>query len=439
MDSVERGYWVIANHKHLMRFAEDAHNRDEFEVTSVAGKAGLFLAQIRGRGRIPFEEAVKLARKAQIPKVMLADTILPHLKKVTGGRIDYDKPVQLGITVVEEHIDTEATLFEATGLLHSELGPTDVDVGATETLSYTATLPRSEEELKTKLVSMGMNESQAEACLAIQGDFELVKVFRHYGLVQPMYFNEYIWRCDPTKVSHALSRLGADQKSAIERIVERCSGHQGCPAEFATDSRDVLDLADSVSLIDVVDIQSNDGVTKPFVFTPHLRSEENPTDLSNDLLGDVKLFLASISFGETYSKISRLGDVDRLKTKNFIKKLIREGEAGDATAIGIDFVMLEEHGIIRVEPTPTYPSGRRKMVLLRPEVAKLGLKAIEATSSLEKRGLLPLTGAFPKNLEQGRYFTDVEGRRIREKPYAQLPQETQESRNYYLKRLRGES
>ncbi len=81
-------------------------------------------------------------------------------------------------------------------------------------------------------------------------------------------------------------------------------------------------------------------MTKPFVFTPHLRSEENPTDLSNDLLGDVKLFLASIAFGEHYSKISRLGD--------------------------------------------------------------------------------------------------VEGRRIREKPYAQLPQETEESRNYFLKRLREE-
>ncbi len=55
MDFIERGYWVIANHKHLIRFAEDAHNRDEFEATTIAGKAGIFLAQIRGQGRIPFE------------------------------------------------------------------------------------------------------------------------------------------------------------------------------------------------------------------------------------------------------------------------------------------------------------------------------------------------------------------------------------------------
>lgn len=438
MDFIERGYWVIANHKHLIRFAEDAHNRDEFEATTIAGKAGIFLAQIRGQGRIPFEKAAKLAKKAQIPRVMLIDTILPYLRKVTDGRIDYDKSPQLGITEVEEHIDTEATLFEATGLLHHELRPTDIDVGSTETLSYTATLPRNETELKTKLVSMGMNEEQTEACLAIQDDFELVKVFRHYGLAQPIFFNEYIWRCDPAKVGHALSQLEHDQKSAIEGIVESCSGHQGYPAEFVTSNKDILNLADSVGLLDIVDIQSSDGVAKPFVFTPHLRSEENPTDLSNDLLGDVKLFLASIAFGEHYSKISRLGDVDRSKTINFVRKLIREGEAGDATAIGIDFVMLEERGIIRVEPTPTFPSGRYKMLLLRPEVARLGLKAIQAISTLDKRGLLPLTGAFPKNIEDGKYFTDVEGRRIRVKPYAQLPQETQESRNYFLKRLREE-
>ncbi len=141
---------------------------------------------------------------------MLIDTILPYLRKVTDGRIDYDKSPQLGITEVEEHIDTEATLFEATGLFHHELGPTDIDAGSTETLSYTATLPRNETELKTKLVSVGMNEEQAEACLTIQDDFELVRVFRHYGLAEPIFFNEYIWRCDPAKVGHALSQLEHD-------------------------------------------------------------------------------------------------------------------------------------------------------------------------------------------------------------------------------------
>ena len=102
MDDIERGYWVIANHKHLITFAEEAHNRDEFEATDIAGKAGLFLAQIRGQGRIPFEKVVNLAKKARIPKVILVDTILPKLRNVTDGRIDFDKDLSLIDNILQQ-------------------------------------------------------------------------------------------------------------------------------------------------------------------------------------------------------------------------------------------------------------------------------------------------------------------------------------------------
>jgi len=401
-------------------------------------KLGYFMAQVRGHGRISFDKAVRLARKVQIPKIMLADSILPQLRKATEGRIDYVQSLQQGITEIEEHIDTESTLFEGTGAFHKNLGPTDIDIGSLETLSHTATLPKSESEAKAILFSLGMTEEQANICLAVQDNFKLVKVFKHYGLAEPVLFNEYIWRCEPTKIAYALSQFETKQKQILEEIMERCEGYQGHAAEPFTNYEDIVDLADTVGLLDTVEIKSADGVQKRFIFTPHLRSEENPTAFSNDLLGDVKVFLASMTFGETYSKISRLGGVDREKTINFVEKLIREREAGDATAIGIDFVMLEERGIVRVEPTTTPPGTRYKMVLLRPEVGKLALKAIRAESTLEKRGLLPLSGFQTKNLSEGRYFTDVEGQRIRQKPYARLPKEAQESRNYYLRKIRGE-
>jgi hypothetical protein len=44
MDNVEKGYWIIANQKHLSVFKEDAQNIDEYESTVISGKAGLFLA-----------------------------------------------------------------------------------------------------------------------------------------------------------------------------------------------------------------------------------------------------------------------------------------------------------------------------------------------------------------------------------------------------------
>lgn len=439
MDDIEKGYWIIANYKHLLRFPEDAQNRDEFEATTLAGKAGLFLAQIRGQGRISLDAAVKLAKKAQIPRIVLTDSILPLLKKSTDGRIDYDISNKGKISEIEEHIDTESTLFQATSVAHNNLGPTDIDLGALSTLSFTVTLPRNHSESVAELMSLGMTDEQAIACLAIQGDFDLVKIFKGHGLTEPLLLNEYIWRCDPAKIAHGLSQLEPEQKETIEEIMEICQGHQGYPAENFSASQEILTIADSIGLIDLVDIETKDGRMKPFIFTPHLRSEEDATDFSNDLLGDIKLFLASITYGEHYSRISRLGGIERDKTINFIEKLIREREAGDATPIGIDYVMLEDKGIIKVEETATLPGGRYKMVLLRPEVAKLALKAIKAISALEQRGISPLSRSSPKNLAPGVRFVDVEGRRIREKPsYAKLPAASQESRNYYLKKIRGE-
>lgn len=437
MEEIQAGYWVIANHKHLREFKEDAPNRDEFEATDLAGKVGLFLGLIRGHGRVPIKRAVDLARRAQIPKAVLLDSVLPNLRKATDGRIDYDASGS-NVTTVEEHVDTESTLFKATSDFYNQLGPSDIDRSSLETLSYTATLPRSQTEAVELLQSLGVSEDRAQLSLKIQEGFGLVKVFKEYGLSEPVVFNEYIWRCDLKKLAHFLGGLPKEHKEIIENILTVCESYQARPAESFPYYGEVITMADSVGLLDVVMIKSADGEEKGFLFTPHLRSEDSPTEFSNDLLGDVKLFLAAMGFGETYSKISRLGDADREKTINFIAKLIREGEAGDATAIGVDYVMLEERGIIRVEPTPTPPGSRYKMVLLRPNVAKLALKIIKASVETPGSLLLPLRSISPKNLEEGRQFTDVEAERIQRAAHARLPAETQEARNYYLKKLRGE-
>jgi hypothetical protein len=435
MEDTEKGYWIIANEKHLAEFKEEAENREEFEATIIAGKAGLFLGQIRGHGRIPFERAVRLARKSGIPKIMLVDTILPQLKAATKGRIDYNES---GSAEIEEHIDTEATLFKATSALYTKLGPTDVDSGSLITLSYTATLPRALSEAMKQLIDQGMSEEQAVVCLAIQRDFTLIKAFEHHGLAEPVLFNEYIWRYDTQKIAHALSQLDPQHKEVLEAVIRTCETHQAYPLDRVPNEGSVLELAHGVGLLDIVEVKSADGVEKGFIFTPHLRSEEEATEFSNDLLGDVKLFLASMRFGERYSKISQLGGVKRDKTLNFVKKLIREGEAGDATPIGIDYVMLEDRGIIRVEPTLTPPGTRHKMVLLKPQVAKLAVRAVEAEAEDQKLRFVPLAGLGGKALGTGKHFTDVEGSRIKRDPYARLPDESKEATNYYLRKLRGE-
>lgn len=434
MDNIEKGYWAIANQKHLIDFKEDANNREEYEATIIAGKTGSFLAQIKGHESLSYSKAVRLAKKAQIPELLL-QALLPRLRKVTDGRIDYSVSNSGDILEIEEHIDTEATVFKSTGALYDVLGPTEIDQGSLETLSYAAVLPRSESEVKEMLISLGMHEEQAASCLAIQSDFEVVKRFEEYGLAEPIYFNEYIWRCNPSKIAHALSNFNPSNKQQLEVVMKECKGYQGQPVDMFSGQEEILNIADSVGLLDKVTIKTSDNVERDFIFTPHLRSEEQATEYSNDLMGDVKLFIASMGFGEIYSRISRLGGDNREKTINFLRKLLREGEAGDATAIGIDYIMLEDRGIVRVKPTK---GQQHKMIGLKPEVIQLALKAIEASISSEKTSILPLSGSSTKTLAPGRYFTDVESGRMKRKPYALLPNESKEAINYHLKKIRGE-
>jgi hypothetical protein len=153
-------------------------------------------------------------------------------------------------------------------------------------------------------------------------------------------------------------------------------------------------------------------------------------------LNDVRAVLACISYGENYSRISRLGGPQREKTLLTLRKLLREREAGDATAIGVDYQLLEERGIITVKPTPTPPGTRYSMQLLRPEPVKIALKVIEDAVNSAAAGPI---WVHTRDQDPASFFATPEQTRIIAAPrLGERPQEVVEARNYFLKKIRKE-
>jgi hypothetical protein len=90
----------------------------------------------------------------------------------------------------------------------------------------------------------------------------------------------------------------------------------------------------------------------------------------------------------------------------FIRALIRDGEAGDASPIGTDYPMLETGGIVRV--VAGSQSDRFKFELLQADVAE---KALTILTSRAREPGAPGLGAA--NLHAQRSYTHIETERAR--------------------------
>ena len=244
------------------------------------------------------------------------------------------------------------------------------------------------------------------------------------------------WRKDYKKIAHAIACLDSDQRQAVELAISTASKWQGIAVQRMDANLELITDARAVGLLDIVTVHAADGRSREFAFTPLLTTHPNHPTLADDLLNDVRAVLACVGYGENYSRISRLGGVKRDKTINFLRYLVRNGRAGDATAIGVDYQLLEERGIITVEPTSTPPGGRHAMVLLRSEPIEIALRVIDDSidSSLPMPRFVHIRDLDPASL-----FSGPEQTRTSLSPtLGKQPMEVKEARNHFLQKIRKE-
>jgi len=318
VDIAEIGYWVCASYEHLKAYTYEAPNIDEYEVTILAGQAASILNAVRGRTIVSTAEVLRVARAKSIGKIKLDTQILSSIERLKSPRVAIRRTASGKIHGIEEHLATPKQLYELAGALWESLDPSIIERAAVYVLQHTCALPQLRTDELTQLTKEGLKDEQAEHALGVIQSFEIVRSFSGPGLDEPILFNEYVWRKDHKKIAHAIARFDSKQREAVGLAITVASKWQGLPLERLDTDVQLITDARAVGLLDIVTVHAADGRAREFTFTPLLTTHPDHPELADDLLNDVRAVLACVGYGENYSRISRLGGVERDKTINFL-------------------------------------------------------------------------------------------------------------------------
>src|SRR5207249_609388 len=142
----------------------------------------------------------------------------------------------------------------------------------------------------------------------------------------------------------------------------------------------IIAMAAKTGILDTTTIITAAGDQKIFTFSPHFygyHAGRQPALLQDDA-DQVKLFVASMSYGVHHSVDFRLRS-----PLAFVRRLLNAGEAGDATPIMRDYVLLEKQGIVSVRTTG---NGRGTFVLGKRDVVQRALEVMERGALLSDGG-----------------------------------------------------
>ena len=216
----------------------------------------------------------------------------------------------------------------------------------------------------------GCDDAAAESALGNLIAVGLIRV-SSADAERDVLYNPNVWTQGDSIATAALNAADARATQAIQDLLEELAESPGLPEAkvTSTESRWV-EFAVRQGLVQRSVIQTTEGGERGFLFTLHLRgihfggTAGDAWDTSCQLVG-------SMIYASTYAK-NQLHSPDA-----FLRALIRNGVAGDATSIGTDYPMLEKSGIVRVVPS----SGTRfRLELLQSDVAESALKLIQSST-----------------------------------------------------------
>ncbi|AWS27212.1 hypothetical protein CYK73_15255 [Clostridium perfringens] len=376
-DKVKAGYWSVATQKHLKVFRADSCNIDEFDNLDLSGKAGMFLGTIRGNGTITnINKIEKMANTVGIKPRELRTIILPEIEKYSDKKIEILRSSTGDIEGIQEYIFSNKEVLEISGNIFENQNSRAIERITIETMDKTKKIPYLENEIKDILIKDGFKEKDVEIALQLQNQFKLINILQKGKSNEKIISNEYIWGSNHEKIALAVSNLDMENRNELGDIISVIQNSQGYPIEkLNTIDNNLIKLAKKTGMIDPTTIISSRSIRKEFGFTPNLI---DGLEFEDDILDDLKLFLASIRFGENYTQHTTIIDPEA-----FLKSLIRNGEIGPHDANACDYTLLEKKGIVKVEKKSKYNHylGRNRegyfLKLIKDDVAKKALEIIK--------------------------------------------------------------
>jgi hypothetical protein len=389
---VELGRWVYSAWKHLRGYS--AQTTASFEATVLAGKVCDLLGRMREIGTHSMKTLAPLAKDAGLAKAELTNTVLPMLS--TLGIVQLEQS-GTKIVKVQVFVLSQDDVMDQVGRVWEALEPEPEERAALAVLAETANLPLTRDEAAEACTRVGVSEAEAKRGIELALAHDLVRETHVADFATDFLYNDFLWGENIQHVSEALAALPADRRDALRSLMEELHKHEGRPVEeIESASPDLVKLAATQGLVDATEITTAIGKKATFHFTPRFRGIGVSRDDVPDVLDQVKLVVASFAFSTRYAS-NKLKDPDL-----FLRRLIENGYAGNASPIGTDYGAMERQKIVNVEPTSPGSSLHRFVALKRDTL-------IEARDTMRAGALLlptPSGRAGGGSLMEPRSFSD---------------------------------
>jgi hypothetical protein len=374
MTPEEEGRWLFAIAKHLKVFAQSAQLAFLY-ATRRSAQEGELLLRIRGFGTITKQKIEALALDIGIPSQELENS----LKRLEStGLINILGKLDNEIYDIRETIFTENEVYRATSDIFHKLNPSSSEQAILPIIDLMSKLPLTEEETLERVCGLGFDVENVKKALELQESFGLLKKqpVTDFGIT--LYYNEYLWGHKFDKIGPVLAKLQRSETSGLLALMEEVRCTQGQSIDRLTSApQNIIALAEKTGILDTTTIHTLSGDKKTFAFSPLFYGYKtgNPSCMISDPADQIRLFVASMAYGVNYSADFRLK-----YPIAFVKALLRNNEAGSATPILRDYVLLEKYGIVSVEQRSP---GLGTFVLKKRDVVEQALDVIMNGSLLE--------------------------------------------------------
>jgi len=327
--------------------------------------------------------------EAGIAQRTLHRDVLPALESL--GWVDLRRDEDGTILVVDERIPPPAELLGLAGSVLDIALPTASERAALVLLRETTMRPLLLEAALEAATSVASEENVRRALADLVSVRLIRRVRSEDG--REVAFNPNVWVGEAEVVAAALRVEDARVRAEVGALMEEVASRPGLPESHVQSTKKKwIDFAVAQGLIQRSLVVTTEGRQQAFLFSPHLGRD--PFGVTRgDPSGHVRQLVGSMMYAVVFAKWNLYSPAA------FLRRLINEGEAGDASPIGTDYPMLETAGIVRIEPAARH----FKFVLLQSDVAE------EAVAYLEDPG--STTSPVSSPLRRQRAYIHVERER----------------------------
>jgi hypothetical protein len=187
-------------------------------------------------------------------------------------------------------------------------------------------------------------------------------------------YNPNIWAMDVDFSKAALRAEDSKARAALSGLMEEIAQSPGLPEEAVTSASHAwIDYAVSQGLVHRCLVVTSEGHERAFLFTPHMGRNAFAEPTRVDPSGHVRQLIGSMVYAKNFATYNLYWPA------TYLRSLIRNGEAGDASSIASDYPMLETAGIVRVEKAERF----YKLVLLQSDIAEQAVEYLEDPGTAE--------------------------------------------------------